>query len=224
MKAELRFFHCGDQLRNTLAAEIAEVESVVSNVSWLSSFEYIDKGITHEHQTGYNRAFSKEFERLGWERSPVLRREPKLIGDFRKGLVFVEIQFGNSTVLQYREPFKIIQHGRCFYDDSHDMSLSEVDHVLPWSFVLEDKTWNLVLACRKCNNVKRDRLTNVDAIERLCSRNEKIAKGYASAESAFLRHFSEWHSRDLSSHIRGLYDQAVADGFPEWSQGRSALP
>ena len=109
MKAELRFFHCGDQLRNTLAAEIAEVESVVSNVSWLSSFQYIDKGITHEHQTGYNRAFSKEFERLGWERSPVLRREPKLIGDFRKGLVFVEIQFGNSATL-YRDYYKF-QYG-----------------------------------------------------------------------------------------------------------------
>jgi HNH endonuclease len=129
-----------------------------------------------------------------------------------------------GAVSQYREPLKIIQHGRCFYDGSHDMSLSEVDHVLPWSFVLEDKTWNLVLACRKCNNVKRDRLTNVDALERLCSRNEEIAKGYGGVESAFLRHFSEWHSRDLSSHIRGLYDQAVADGFPEWSQGRSASP
>ena len=129
-----------------------------------------------------------------------------------------------GTVSQYREPLKSMQHARCFYDERHDMSLSEVDHVLPWSFVLEDKTWNLVLACRKCNNVKRDCLTNMDALERLCSRNEKIAKGYAGVELAFLRHFSEWHSRDLSSYIRGLYDQAVADGFPEWSQGRSSLP
>jgi hypothetical protein len=32
----------------------------------------------------------------------------------------------------------------------------------------------------------------------------------------FLRHFSEWRSRDLTSHVRGLYDQAIADGFPHW--------
>jgi hypothetical protein len=96
------------------------------------------------------------------------------------------------------------------------MSLSEVDHVLPWSFVLEDKAWNLVLTCRKCNNGKRDRLANLNALERLCSRNEEIVKGHGGVEPAFFRHFSEWHSRDLSSHIRGLYDQAVADGFPEW--------
>jgi hypothetical protein len=121
-----------------------------------------------------------------------------------------------ASVSQYRDPLKIIQGARCFYDASHDMSLSEVDHVLPWSFVLEDKIWNLVLACRKCNNEKRDRLANVAALERLCSRNAEIAKGYEGIETAFFRHFSEWHSRDLSSHIRGLYDQAVADGFPEW--------
>jgi 5-methylcytosine-specific restriction endonuclease McrA len=56
---------------------------------------------------------------------------------------------------------------------------SEVDHVLPWSFVLEDRTWNLVLACRKCNNEKRDKLTNMGAIERLCARNEQIAKDWS---------------------------------------------
>jgi 5-methylcytosine-specific restriction endonuclease McrA len=70
-----------------------------------------------------------------------------------------------------------MQNGKCFYDETHEMSSPEVDHVLPWSFVLEDKTWNLVLACRKCNNAKRDRLTDVGALELLCSRNEKSLKG-----------------------------------------------
>jgi HNH endonuclease len=121
-----------------------------------------------------------------------------------------------GAVSRYSESLKMLQHARCFYDESHDMSLSEVDHVLPWSFVLEDKTWNLVLACRKCNNRKRDRLADVCALKRLCARNEKIAKGHGGVKPAFFHHFSEWHSRDLSSHIRGLYDQAVADGFPEW--------
>jgi uncharacterized protein (DUF2235 family) len=35
-------------------------------------------------------------------------------------------------------------------------------------------------------------------------------------KAAFHRHFAEWHARDLSSHIKGLYDQAVADHFPRW--------
>ena len=67
-----------------------------------------------------------------------------------------------------------IQKGKCFYDPTHDMDSPEVDHVLPWSFVLEDRTWNLVLACRSCNNQKRDRLTDAASLERLCDRNDEV--------------------------------------------------
>ncbi len=49
------------------------------------------------------------FLELGWEPQPLLREEPKLIGDFRKGLVFVEVQFGNSSTL-YRDYYKF-QYG-----------------------------------------------------------------------------------------------------------------
>jgi hypothetical protein len=88
---------------------------------------------------------------------------------------------------------------------------------LPWSFVLKDRTWNLVIACRNCNSEKRDKLTNMAAIERLCARNEEITKDPKWMEHRFGRHFVEWHSRDLSSHIKGLYDQAIADKFPMWN-------
>jgi hypothetical protein len=77
-----------------------------------------------------------------------------------------------GAVAQWRSPLSAMQNGKCFYDECHDMTYPEVNHVLPWSFVLEDRTWNLVLACRKCNSEKRDRLTNMDALERLCARNE----------------------------------------------------
>jgi hypothetical protein len=119
-----------------------------------------------------------------------------------------------SQVAQWRESLMEIQNEKCFYDESHDMLSPEVDHVLPWTFVLEDKTWNLVLACRKCNNGKRDGLTDVRSLERLCTRNELIMNGDLQAGARFLRHFAEWRSRDLSLHIKGLYDQVEADGFP----------
>ena len=121
-----------------------------------------------------------------------------------------------GVVSVWRDSLMAIQNGKCFYDPSHDMSTPEVDHVLPWSFVLEDRTWNLVLACRNCNNGKRDRLTDANSLERLCGRNDQILKRGRNANSAFGRHFTEWHTRNLSSYVRGLYDQAVADGFPQW--------
>ena len=50
-----------------------------------------------------------EFEKLGWEKKPMLSQNPRLIGDFRKNLVFVEVQFGNSATL-YRD-FNKFQYG-----------------------------------------------------------------------------------------------------------------
>jgi hypothetical protein len=122
-----------------------------------------------------------------------------------------------GAVSAWRDSLRALQEGKCFYDPNHDMSAPEVDHVLPWSFVLEDRTWNLVLACRDCNNEKRDRLTSVADLERLCARNDHILSGDVGADSSFRRHFEEWHTRNLSSYVRSLYDQAIADRFPEWT-------
>jgi hypothetical protein len=109
MRAETAYLHCGDQLLATLQEEIGEVASIVAAVPWLASFSYDANGVTADHQSAYNRAFAAEFVRMGWEPQPLLRERPKLIGDFRKGLVFVEIQFGNSATL-YRDYYKF-QYG-----------------------------------------------------------------------------------------------------------------
>ncbi|MEK6776518.1 MAG: BglII/BstYI family type II restriction endonuclease [bacterium] len=109
MKAETTFFHCGDQLRETLSAEIGKVLAAVDAVKWGRSFVHDAGDARYEYQTGYNRAFGTEFSGMGWESQPVLRTQPKLIGDFRKGLAFVEIQFGNSATL-YRDYYKF-QYG-----------------------------------------------------------------------------------------------------------------
>ena len=109
VKSEVAFFHCGDQLKKTLAVEISEVEAIVAAVEWAASYRYVDNSTVYEHQAAYNKAFATEFSRNGWEPRPILRIQPKLIGDFRKGLVFVEIQFGNSSTL-YRDYYKF-QYG-----------------------------------------------------------------------------------------------------------------
>ncbi|MFA5374787.1 MAG: BglII/BstYI family type II restriction endonuclease [Dehalococcoidia bacterium] len=109
MKFETAYFHCGDQLKKTLATEIAEVEQIVGSIVWDRAYSYSDNSGSCKHQTAYNKAFAAGFRKLGWEPQPLLRKEPKLIGDSRKGLVFVEIQFGNSSTL-YRDYYKF-QYG-----------------------------------------------------------------------------------------------------------------
>lgn len=109
MKSVTKYFHCGDQLLQTLGEEISDVEAAIAAVSWSPSFVHGDGDGARAHQTGYNLAFAREFQRMGWESQPLLRRGPRLIGDFRKGLVFVEVQFGNSSSL-YRDYYKF-QYG-----------------------------------------------------------------------------------------------------------------
>lgn len=109
MKAQISYFHCGDHLKKALSREIDEVASVVTAISWSESFNYSENGNLCEHQAAYNKAFAGEFNYREWESQPTLRTDPKLIGDFRKGLVFVEVQFGNSSTL-YRDYYKF-QYG-----------------------------------------------------------------------------------------------------------------
>jgi hypothetical protein len=109
LKSKELFFHCGDYLRQTLESEIDEIRSAVSAITWSENFSIEINGTYFEHQKAYNKALEKEFFARGWETQPILRSKPNLKGDFRKGLVFVEVQFGNSSTL-YRDYYKF-QYG-----------------------------------------------------------------------------------------------------------------
>ena len=109
MKHQIKYLHCGKHLRKSLKDEIDEVISVVDLIQWEEEFKVVRSESTLLHQTAYNKKFEIEFEKLGWEKKPLLSQKPRLIGDFRKNLVFVEVQFGNSATL-YRDFYKF-QYG-----------------------------------------------------------------------------------------------------------------
>lgn len=121
-----------------------------------------------------------------------------------------------QPITKWRATLEEIQRGHCFHCENELSGRPEVDHALPWSFVLEDKTWNLVLACSPCNSSKRDHLVDTTTLHRLLARNDMIAKRELPVGDKFLRHFDEWQIRNLSGHIKALYDQAQQDGFPTW--------
>ena len=80
-----------------------------------------------------------------------------------------------------------VDESKCFYcerqlDDNRD---THVDHFIPWSFLLCDPMWDLVLSCARCNLAKSDRLPDRVFLEKLCSRGVLRAKvalppGFAS--------------------------------------------
>jgi len=105
MKIEKKYLHCGNYLLKTLRKEIEEVLTVIDIIKWEVNFSHKNTS----HQTAYNKKFEEEFKKLDWELKPFLNKEPRLIGDFRKNSVFVEIQFGNSATI-YRDFYKF-QYG-----------------------------------------------------------------------------------------------------------------
>ena len=68
---------------------------------------------------------------------------------------------------------------RCFYcDASFDATVRPtVDHVIPWSFLVDDPLWDLVLACRPCNTAKSDLLPDQRFIDKLIERNAARMRG-----------------------------------------------
>jgi len=110
MKFKEKYFHCGDFLQNSLKSQIDEIYQCVSDIKWEPEFcveSYGGKVL--QNQRAYNKGFEQKFVNFEWEQQPLLLESPRLIGDFRKGLVFVEIQFGNSATL-YRDYYKF-QYG-----------------------------------------------------------------------------------------------------------------
>ena len=110
MKHQITYLHCGEKLKKSLKDKIDEVVSVVDLIQWEEKFKFIKPNSEEiEHQSAYNKRFEIEFEKLGWEKKPLLNNKPRIIGDFKKDLVFVEVQFGNSSTL-YRDFYKF-QYG-----------------------------------------------------------------------------------------------------------------
>lgn len=77
--------------------------------------------------------------------------------------------------------FEEFEH-RCFYcgaplkEDLH----THVDHFIPWSFIKDDKLWNFVLACSKCNESKNNKLPPKNKISEIVNRNRILLDRRAS--------------------------------------------
>ena len=85
--------------------ELDEIFCCLDRVKWTEEFSLEVDGHRYEHQAAYNKALEIEFSSFGWELQPMLYHDPRLIGDFMKNDIFVEVQFGNSSTI-YRDYYK----------------------------------------------------------------------------------------------------------------------
>ena len=99
----------------------------------------------------------------------------------------------------------------CFYCGKKLKRLSvHVDHVIPWSFVKDDKIWNLVLSCAQCNEKKHNRIPVKDYILQLEKRNHEVQ----NVDNAIVQ-------RDFSMYSDRLIERMAAyakrSGIKEYS-------
>jgi hypothetical protein len=85
--------------------EVTELSETLNQIPWSSTFTFDSSDKQLHHQTAYNKAIATALFQKGWRTQPLLNNTPRLIGDFAKGLVFGEVQFGNSATL-YRDFYK----------------------------------------------------------------------------------------------------------------------
>jgi hypothetical protein len=93
---------------------------------------------------------------------------------------------------------------QCFYCGAHfdGVIRPAVDHVIPWSFLLEDDLWDLVLACAQCNARKSDWLPRRDYLEKLIVRNQNLCATHLLSVGA--------------EEIGRFYDAAISVEWPEF--------
>ena len=106
--------------------------------------------------------------------------------------------------------YEFYKKKECFYCGKNlENKKIEMDHFIPWSYLKDDKQWNIVMSCRECNNSKRDKLPNKRFIEKLVKQNKEIMESsiYKSVEK-------EYRAYDKNK-IEKMYNSALFNGFNE---------
>ena len=93
---------------------------------------------------------------------------------------------------------------KCFYCGKKVTKQNvEVDHFIPWSFIKDDQLWNFVLACPECNNRKRDKLAQIDFLDKISDRNEIMIER------------DQRYTADSGVRIKNIYFWAQKNGYNE---------
>ena len=76
-----------------------------------------------------------------------------------------------SSLAKYVKLLRVTDRTQCFYCERpvEDGETPHVDHVIPWSFLLSDPLWDLVLSCASCNLAKSDVLPDTRYLDKLAA-------------------------------------------------------
>ena len=87
---------------------------------------------------------------------------------------------------------------KCFYCDACLNDDWEADRFISWSYVFEDRLWNLVQACMTRNRKKSNSLPREDNLDKIRKRNSELQDKIPKDE------FDEYDKETLS-RLYGMY-------------------
>lgn len=117
----------------------------------------------------------------------------------------------------------------------------DVDHFIPWSFVMNDELWNLMPMDSSLNSAKNNRLPNWDPFFKKFARNQYLLYGFIHEKAGIYKLFescyrdnlhSIWAGQELyrkgntedifynilQKNMRPVYDSARRQGYEIWSK------
>ena len=121
-----------------------------------------------------------------------------------------------EALAQFRPILLDLQHGSCFYCEASLKETGEVDHFIPWSRYPVNLGHNFVLAHRKCNGSKSDRLAAAIHLEHWCQRNSQYGQYLATNFQARQLPHDLQATRQIA---RWAYAQAEAVQARSWVTG-----
>ena len=128
-----------------------------------------------------------------------------------------------------------------FTDDEIDKKKYDVDHFIPWSFVMNDELWNLIPMDSSLNSAKNNRLPNWDDFFLRFAKNQYIMYEMVHQKEGIRKLFEEcyrdnlhsiWANRELyrkgnsdiefygilEKNMRPVYDSARRQGYDVWDK------
>ena len=101
--------------------------------------------------------------------------------------------------------YKEFEQYNCFYC-GRKLHEIHADHFIPWSFIKEDKLWNFVLACPRCNILKSNKIPRLEYVKIIQTRNVELRK----INSAFVHNQFKTYKQNL---IPDMWKYAQSGGF-----------
>ena len=129
---------------------------------------------------------------------------PRLVSKIDK------LDMKRGSLLKYQRLYRPYNK-HCFYCRTKlETGYIDVDHFIPWSYIYEDKAWNLVLACQRCNCTKSNSLPKEDFLIELNNRNQKH---YDEIKALRLSLDQLDSGKGWSHEIQNHYDNCKEYGF-----------